>query len=283
MFARDLEQLLQPLAPLDHGERQHPFQRPGLSRCQAKRMLLGLSLTLLLASLPAQAARVIGYVRDASTQRYLYTEVHEQTLAGDGAVQSGVTTYFDAQGREFARKTLDFSAHRTVPVYRLDMPAQRYAEGISALNLKTWQAQAFKRDGDKETREALPMDDGPVAADEGFNQLLVDQLASIRQGNTLRFGLIAAGHTQRYKFRASKVDEQGAEGQTTLRLLVEPDSMLRLVVPAIALTYELPSKRLLSYVGMSNIIDPQTGKVYKKISITYGGPTPADVKLPPLP
>jgi hypothetical protein len=283
MFARALEHPLQTIAPHDHGSPCQPMPRPSHDPSLIGRLLTSLSLALLLASLPAQAARVIGYVRDASTQRYLYTEVHEQTLAGDGAVQSGVTTYFDAQGREFARKTLDFSAHRTVPIYRLEMPAQRYAEGISALNLKALQAQAFKRDGDKEEREALPMNEGPVAADEGFNQLLVDQLASIRQGNTLRFGLIAAGHTQRYKFRATKVDEQNADGQTTLRMLVEPDSMLRMVVPAIALSYELPSKRLLSYVGMSNIIDPATGKVYKKISITYGGPTPADVKLPALP
>jgi hypothetical protein len=242
---------------------------------------LGLGLTLLLLTLPAQAARVIGYVRDATTQRYLYTEVHEQTLAPDGAVQSGVTTYFDAQGREIARKTLDFSAHRTVPVYRLDMPALRYTEGISGIDNKTRQAQAYKHDGDKQAREALPLDDGPVAADEGFNQLLVDQLASLRQGETLRFGLIAAGHTQRFKFRASKVDEQVQGGQATLRLLVEPDSMLRMVVPPIALSYDLQRKRLLSYVGVSNLIDPQTGKVYKKISITYGGPAPVDVRLPP--
>jgi len=255
-----------------------PKEAPPLSHRHKATPLLSALLALLCCSLPAQAARVIGYVRDAGTQRYLYTEVHDQTLAPDGAVLSGITTYFDTQGREFARKTLDFRAHRTVPVYRLDVPALRYAEGISS---NAGPAQAFKLDGKQTERENLPMDDGPVAADEGFNQLLSDQLASIRRGDTVRFGLIAAGHLQRYKFRARKLDEQGAGEASVLRVLVEPDSMLRMVVSPITLRYEPQSRRLLSYEGLSNILDPATSKVYPKISITYGGPAPQEAKLPP--
>lgn len=236
-------------------------------------------LALLFLSAQAEAARVVGYVRDTATQRYLYTEVHEQNLAPDGSVQTGVTTYFDAQGREIARKTLDYRGNRTVPIYRMDIPAARYAEGISNNNP---QALVFKRDGDKEERKALPLDDGLVAADAGFNQLLQDQLDAIRKGDTVKFGLIVAGHTNRYGFRARKVEEQRVDGQTVLRVMVEPDSLLRLVVPAISLSYELRTKRLLSYQGLSNIIDPDTGKVYKQVSISYGGMPPADARLPAM-
>ncbi|MBI3381162.1 MAG: hypothetical protein HY019_04065 [Aquabacterium sp.] len=241
--------------------------------------LAALTLALILLCAQAEAARVIGYVRDTATQRYLYTEVHEQNLAPDGAVQTGVTTYFDAQGREIARKTLDYRSNRTVPIYRMDIPAVRYAEGISS---NSPQALVFKRDGDKEERKALPLDDGLVAADAGFNQLLQDQLDTIRKGETVKFGLIVAGHTNRYGFRAKKVDEQRVDGQTVLRVLVEPDSLLRLVVPAIALSYDLKTRRLLSYQGVSNIIDPDTSKVYKLISISYGGVPPADARLPAI-
>jgi hypothetical protein len=234
--------------------------------------------------LPAQAApvsqatRVVGYVRDAATQRYLYTEVHVLNLGDDGAVQAGVTTYYDPQGREIARKTLDYRGNRTVPIYRMDMPALRYAEGISS---NSPQALIFKRDKDEETRKALPLDDGPVAADAGFNQLLQDQLPAILQGDTVRFGLIVAGYANRFKFRAKKVGEPGPDGQTTLRVLVEPDSMLRMLVSPISLSYDIKSRRLLSYQGVSNIIDPDTAKVYKNISIVYGGTAPAEARLPP--
>lgn len=239
--------------------------------------LVYLSLFMLALTWPAQAARVVGYVRDTATQRYLYTEVHEQNLASDGAVQTGVTTYYDPQGREIARKTLDYRGNRTVPVYRMDIPALRYAEGISS---NTPQAVLFKRDRDQEERKTLPLDDGLVAADAGFNQLLQDQLSAILKGDTVRFGLIVAGRTDRYRFRASKVSEQTVGGQAILRILVEPDSMLRVLVPPIALSYSIKDKRLLSYQGVSNILDPDTAKVYKHISIVYGGTPPADIKLP---
>lgn len=238
---------------------------------------IALAACLLTTAWPAQAARVIGYVRDTATQRYLYTEVHEQNLASDGAVLTGVTTYYDPQGREIARKTLDYRANRTVPVYRMDMPALGYAEGISS---NTPQAVLFKRDRDQEARKTLPLGDGLVAADAGFNHLLQDQLPALRKGDTLRFGLIVAGRTDSYRFRASKVDEQAMDGEPAMRILVEPDSLLRVVVPAIALTYSLKDKRLLSYQGTSNILDPSTSQVYKHISIVYGGKPPADVKLP---
>lgn len=227
---------------------------------------------------PATQQRIIGYVRDADTQRYLYTEVHEQSLAADGAVQSAVTTYHDAQGREIARKTLDFRQHRTVPVYRMDIPALRYAEGISR---NTPQVALFKRDADRESRKTLPLGEGLVAADAGFNQLLQDQLPAIRKGETVRFSLIVAGRTDRYSFRARKVDETAGPAGPTLRVRVEPDSLLRLLVDPIALSYDIDSRRLVSYQGVSNILDPGTQEVYRHIRITYDGPPPPDVKLPP--
>ena len=238
-----------------------------------------LAAALLACSLTAHAARVIGYVRDANTQRYLYTEVHEQTLAADGAMQTGVTTYYDPQGREIGRKTLDFRANRTVPIYRMDLPSMSYSEGISS---NSPQVAMFKRDHDQEERKTLPFDEGLVVADEGFNQLLLDQLNEIRKGETIRFGLFAAGRTTRFSFRAKKIDERVVDGIAVMRVLVEPDSMLRILVSPLTLSYDIKTRRLMRYEGMSNILDPDTGKAYKHITITYGGTPPAEARLPPL-
>lgn len=98
---------------------------------------------LLCAHDGAAAARLLGFARDAATQRYLYTEVHDNQTTADGALLQGQTLYYDAQGREVARRSLDFRGNRTVPVYRLDVPAQGYSEGISAL---TPQLALFKSD-----------------------------------------------------------------------------------------------------------------------------------------
>lgn len=229
---------------------------------------------------PAMAAAtdtVVGYVRDLTTQRYLYTEVHELTQAPDGRVLSALSRYLDPQGREVARKTLDYRLHRTVPRYRMDIPAQGYAEGILG---EAPDVTVFKSVKGKEERRTVPMAPAPVAADSGFNQLIQDLWPQISAGETVRFGLIVAGRTARYSFRARRVDDVTALGVAATRVRVEPDSVLRLVVDPIVLTYDTAGTRLLVYEGVSNILDPDTGKVYPKVRITYGGPAPAEARLP---
>jgi hypothetical protein len=202
---------------------------------------------------PAEAARVTGQVRDAATQRVLYTEVHEQTLAAD----------LDPQGREFGRKVLDFRANRTVPRYRLDLPSQRYAEGIAEVGPEI---ALFKTDQGQEQRKRLPLSKGKVAADSGFNQLLQDHMGAIKAGQTLAFVLIVPGKTDQYQFRARKQPGDA----TQLRVAVEPDSMLRWVVSPIELVYNTEGTRLLQYTGLSNVLDPATGQVYPRVQIQYG-------------
>jgi hypothetical protein len=225
----------------------------------------GLAVSLLA---PAQAARVTGQVRDASTQGLLYTEVHEQTLATDGSVQTAMTTYLDPQGREIGRKVLDFRANRTVPRYRMDLPTQRYAEGITEVGNEV---ALFKLDQGQEQRKRLPLPTGRVAADSGFNQLLLDQMPAIKAGETVAFVLIVPGKADQYQFRARKRNAPSPPGETArLRVTVEPDSLLRWVVSPIELVYNMEGTRLLQYTGLSNVLDPATGQVYPRVQIQYG-------------
>ncbi len=254
---------------------RHPDTAPAVP---VRRVWRGALLVCAVAlPLSAEAERLLGFVRDAQSKRYLYTEVHDLVRAADGSVQTGVTAYFDAQGKEMARKTLDYRANRTVPVYRLDVPALQYSEGISG---NTANALAFKVDQGKEERKSLPLNDGLTAADAGFNQLLIDNWGTIKRGDALKFNLIAAGRTGSFSFRARKLDELTLNGVAATKVLVEPDSMLRFVVSPIELTYDGKGSTLLAYKGVSNILDPDTGKVYKLIQITYGGNPPAEAKWP---
>jgi hypothetical protein len=237
-------------------------------------LLVGL---LTACSLSAHAERVIGYVRDAESQRYLYTEVHDQVLASDGSVQTSLTVYYDAQAKEIARKTLDYRQHRTVPLYRMDMPQQRYSEGIDS---NKGQVSLFKQDQGQLERKNLPLGTGLLAADAGFNQLIIDQMPQLQAGERISFSLIAAGNLDSFRFRASKLGDTVLRGVPATRILVEPDSMLRWLVSPIELVYDSESRKLMSYKGLSNIINPDTGKVYKQIRISYGGPAPAEARWP---
>jgi hypothetical protein len=252
---------------------------PRVKPCQARgrRLLLACLMGGLAwptaATTSAGTARVLGQVRDAATQRLLYTEVHDQRLNADGSIQTALTSYVDPQGREMGRKKLDFRANRTVPVFRMDLPAQSYAEGISDVGPDV---SAFKLDQGQEQRKRLPVSPGIVAADSGFNQLLLDQMGRIKANETVAFKLIVAGNLDQYQFRARKVADTQLRGETALRIRVEPDSLLRWVVDPIELVYNAAGTRLLQYTGISNVLDPGTGKVFKRVQIDYSLVPPSE-------
>lgn len=256
----------------------HPQYRfDGLSR----REWLGsmAALGLLPGGLMAQAAprgqRVVGVAQELGNGRFLYTEVHDQVLAADGAVVTALTTYHAADGREFARKTLDYRQNRSVPAFRLDQPLHRYSEG---LRLMGDQAEVFKVDQGKEKRSQVQLGGGLVAADSGFNQLLIDAMPRLRQGETLSFRLIVAGQTDQFRFRAKAIGEGRVEDEPALRLKVEPDSLLRWLVDPLELAYGLQPPRLLDYRGVSNILNPDTGEVYRKVRVSYPKELPAEAR-----
>jgi hypothetical protein len=261
-----------PLPALPHSL-SHPLSQH-LSR-------LTLCVSALLSATAAQAQitseRIVGYVRDAATQRYLYTEVHQLQLNRDGAPRSGLSVYYDPQGQEIARKTLDYRAHRTVPVYKLEIPAQSYSEGISAVADE--QVVLFKTSSARQEAK-VPLPEGDIAGDSGFNQLIMDLWPRLQRGQTVRFRLIVAGRLTDYAFRARHAGEITYQQQAATRIRVEPDSVLRFLVDPIELVYDRSGRRLLSYLGVSNILDPSTGEVYRRVQITYGGPAPAEAKLP---
>lgn len=235
--------------------------------------LIAAASAALLAHELCLAETVVGYARDATTQRFLYTEVHEFNRAPDGRVLTAQSRYHDAQGREIARKSLDYRANRHIPVYKMEVPAQRYVEGIRS---NADPVVMFKQDGAREEIKSLPREPGLEAADSGFNHLLMEQMPRLLRGETVNFRLIVAGQTDSFRFRARQVGELTVEQTPAVKLRVEPDSLLRLLVDPLELVYDRQGTRLISYRGVSNIIDPKTGQVYKQVSITYGGPVPPE-------
>lgn len=227
------------------------------------------------AAATSRNQRVVGVALEMGSGRFLYTEVHDQVLGADGAVATAVTTYHAADGREFARKTLDYRQNRTVPAFRLDQPQHRYSEGLRLLGD---QAEVFKVDQGKEKRSQIQLGGGAVAADSGFNQLLIDAMPRLRQGETVSFRLIVAGQTDQFKFRAKALGEGKVEDEAALRLKVEPDSLLRWLVDPLELAYGLQPARLLDYRGVSNIINPATGEVYRKVRVHYPRELPPEAK-----
>jgi hypothetical protein len=120
-----------------------------------------------------------------------------------------------------------------------------------------------------------------------FGLAVVVFLLQIAQGFLFLLELGVQDHARigQFRFRARALSGKLAEGASDanaklppLVVRVEPDSMLRMVVPPIVLSYDARSRALLRYEGLSNIPNPATGKVFDRVRIDYGQIAPDGAK-----
>lgn len=245
-----------------------------------KRLFVALSLSLAASAALAQAQveRFYGYAYDLDSGRYLYTEVHEQSIEGNRWL-GGSIRYYDPQGASLGVKTLDFSRDEFIPLYRLSLPYREYAEGIRSIGDKV---EIYTEQGGK-IRSKQVSRRAPIAADSGFHSYIRTHFKALMAGEVVPFSLIVAGNLDDYRFRIKKVGDTRFDGKDAVRLIVEPDSILRLIVDPLDLVYDPKLMQLLEYRGISNISDPVTGKPYNA-RIIYPAQPPADAPkpLPPL-
>ena len=232
------------------------------------------------ASADPQIERFYGYGYDLQTGKYLYTEVYREDI-DQGHWLSGHTSYYDVDGKRLGEKTLNFAADPYVPVYTLTLPGVGYSEGISKVSPDG--VEMFKESRDKGRQTGRVDKVVPMAADSGFHSYLYDHMPELVAGKTLKFTFAAAGQLDSYSFRARKIGDTQFEGKPAIQLKVEPDSLLRLLVDPLILTYDPQSRHLLEYRGISNVINPATGKPYN-IRMSYFSKPPDDApkNLPPL-
>ena len=248
-----------------------------------KRIALPL-LPLLFAVSAAQAdpevQRFYGYAYDLASGKYLYTEVYHEEI-DQGHWTGGHTSYYDADGKRLGEKTLSFASDPYVPLYTLSLPGVGYAEGISKVGPGGVEMFKESREGGRQIGTVPKLQE--MAADSGFHSYLYQHMPELVAGKTLKFQFAVAGQLESYSFRARKTGDTQFEGKPAIQLKVDPDSLLRYLVDPLILTYDPQSRRLLEYRGISNVINPATGKPYNaRIAYYSKPPDDAPKNLPPL-
>jgi len=223
--------------------------------------------------------RFYGHAYDLETGAYLYTEVHAQWIE-NGRWLGGTIGYYTPQGEKFAHKTLDFSADEFVPVFRMEDSRSGYMEAITDNRQAVTMERRETRQGKVEQKRIDKRT--PMCADSGFHSCVRASFGELMAGRTLRFALAVPGSLDSFRFRARRVGETVFEGRKAVKILVEPDSLLRLLAGPLELVYEPEQRQLLEFRGISNVLDPDTGKPYQA-RIIFPAKPPADVpRLPPL-
>ena len=195
---------------------------------------------------------------DVQTGRVLYTEQYDVQVDNHRWL-SGTTRYMLPSGQQLAVRKFDFAADRYVPIFSLDQSSPAYEEGIARIGKDKVDVYQV-RDGQ---RKAESLDRAKeLVADCGSQAYVIDHLDEFQAGKTLRFTLVVPGRVDLFKLRASKVKDVEVEGVPGIRIRIELDSMLSLVLPPIELTIDPVLRRVLEYSGITTVKDPSTKKSF---------------------
>jgi hypothetical protein len=188
----------------------------------------------------------------------LYRETHYM-FAGDRGGER-VVLYECPDGRAFARKRSHDDGNAQAPDFDMIDARMGYREGV-------------RRDGDRrevyvqrsaaqpEQADALKLPAGGVI-DTGFDVFAQAHWDALVRGDTVRFDFLVPSRRTFFAFKVGKVDLPTAPpGSITFRMA--SSSWLAFLLPHIDISYDLATRRLVHYEGLSNVRDVKTGKNYR--------------------
>ncbi|MCG8613847.1 MAG: hypothetical protein MI864_25330 [Pseudomonadales bacterium] len=206
-------------------------------------------------SLDCSAATILswmGTATDIESGADLYHEYYRVTLNPENEYATAKVVYVSPAGEVFAFKTLnyeprmlapqlvftDFRRNRTTSVDR----AER-GDGIVIQNSES---------GHEERVSAAAL---PMVIDAGFDRLVQTHWSDLIAGQTIKFSFLALNRAEwiRFRMKSSGIDKASGMSEV-LRLSIQPENtFIRWLVDPISLEYDLNTRRLLRFSGLTNI------------------------------
>jgi hypothetical protein len=201
-----------------------------------------------------------GVATDVETGELAYTERHQIKLNEQGEYMASSVRYLGPDGQVFALKELDFSSGLLSPTLEFIDPRtdQRFStrKTDGDLVLKTVESG-------EETIDRIEAElDNTLVVDAGFDQLLLSHWESLIAGEEKAFDFLALTRGSTIEFEVALVDLSG----DLARFKVEPANwVINLLVDPIILDYDVESRRLVRYEGITNIAKVGTDRNYSAV------------------
>ena len=208
----------------------------------------------------------VGYAYKEGVKTPVYTEKFTEKIV-DGKPTETSTKYYDANNKLIAHRTLNFSKSTFTPDFKTEDLRTGYIEGAEASGKKY---RLFVRENNESNlKEKIITIPEPAVIDGGFNQYIKANWSALEKGKTLVFNFAVASRLDYYKMRAVKISAT----EKTMKVKIEPERrILRLLASPIVVNYDIQTKRILSYEGISNISDEHGDNFMIKLVYPDKGP-----------
>ena len=190
-----------------------------------------------------------------------YVEYHTVKYT-NGKVGESQTIYYDANNNKIGELTSEYSFGPQFGSYDFRDIRAQYRDGAKVAPDKIWLFRKETTEDDIEGIHLAKEQDQIVG--QGFHQFIVHNLEKISQGEEFLVRLVLPSQLDQYDFRIRKREIIG----DTLSIRLEIDNwFLSLFAPHIDVEYDLTTRHLLRYEGISNLED--TSGKHEKVTITY--------------
>ena len=190
-----------------------------------------------------------------------YVEYHT-VIYENGNVSESQTIYYDANNTKIGELISEYSFGPQFGSYDFRDIRAQHQDGakVAVDRIRLYRKQSPK-DDIEETYLAKEEDQ---IVGQGFHQFIVHNLEQIAQGEVFHIQLVLPSRLDQYEFRIRKRKIDG----DTMYIRLEIDNwLLRMFAPHVDAEYDLRTRHLLRYEGISNLEDV-SGK-NKKVTITY--------------
>lgn len=207
--------------------------------------------------------RYVGEARDVGG-RLLYREAHY--LDTRGSAPRRVVLYQCADGRAFARKTVDGAG--PAPAFAFIDARDGYQEGVRT---QAGKREVFWQAGKAAALKRLPVDKtGASVFDAGFDTYVREHFAALQRGESLRAKFLIPS-----RMAAIGVSVRPVPGAPAghLDLKTRLDAWYGFALPELRLRYRIADRRLTRFEGIGTIRDANGG--HGKLRIDFAQPAVA--------
>ena len=211
-----------------------------------------------------------GIAKDMVSQQVIYRESHNEIYAQKNHVKSE-TRFFDGNNNLIAKRDLDFSKSKTKPQYSLYDYRTGWKESVVNKN-GVYTIEYRENHNSKPIVKTLEVPE-PAVVDGGFNYFVKTEWDNLMKGETLVFNFISTARQDYYRFQLTKTAEETVGNSNEVIIKMEPANyLLRTLLDPILITYNIETKRIINYIGISNIKDNQGENYFATLTYPTVGP-----------
>lgn len=192
--------------------------------------------------------------------RFIYNELHVEEYIKKNIYRS-ITEYVDPNGKIISKRIMNFDKDSTKPSFTLEDFQTGYLEGAEVIETGKVKV-VFREDKSEKIETKILSIDEPFVIDGGLTYFFRKHWSSLSENKTIEFNFVVPSKLDYFKFRVSNNGIKNISGFTGMELKLEPASfILRQFVDPILITYDLQTKKILLYKGISNV-NNDNGKSY---------------------